>query len=427
MFKYYHRKIISSALVASVVLLGTACNASVESDKKAEETKTEAVKTVETKVVETTKVEAKVTTANPAVGSVVAQVSDSVKRTYDFNSKKVIDGGVTYPILNGKTGAYSANENAHKATISYGKTATANEQKAWDIDVMPGGTGLPDGSGSAEDGDEIYEEQCVSCHGDFGAGAGAYPKLTAGNAYEMQKTMTNQRVDGNEEGPQRTFGSYWPDASTAWWYIKTGMPHTAPMSLSNDEVYALVAYMLSINEIKIDGELVDEEYVLDKEKFLKIKMPNADGFEPNIDGPTGPDDVRAYYDDVSNYGNGTRCMKDCFEGEPVVQAAANPLTEFNPPLSREKFIPEAPANAKPDHAGKAGYDKSCAICHATDSMGAPDVGNEKAWSKVMKEGINTVYSNAINGKNGMPPKGGAMALSDDEIKVIVDYMVEESK
>jgi len=409
MFKSYHKKIITSAIVASVVLLGTACNASSENDKK----------------VEAPKAAAKAQSSNVAAGEAKAELSDSVKRTY-ANSKKVIDGGVTYPIVNGKTGAYAANENAHKSAVKFGKSATANEIKAWDIDVMPDGTGLPEGSGSAEDGDEIYEEKCLSCHGDFGAGSGSYPKLTAGNAYEMQKTMVNQRVGGNDEGPKRTFGSYWGEASTLWWYIKTGMPHTAPMSLTNDEVYALSAYLLMINEIEIDGELVEDEYVLDREKFLKIKMPNKDGFEPKIDGPTGPDNVRAYFDDVKNYGNGTRCMKDCFDGEAKVQKVKMAISDFEPPLTMEKSLPAVSKDAKPAHPGKAGYEKNCAVCHGTDAMGAPVVGNKVAWEKVLKQGQDTVYSNAINGKNSMPPKGGT-ALSYDKIKEIVDYMIEESK
>ena len=413
MFKSYHKKIITSTIVASVVLLGTACNASNENDKKVEAPKAES------------KAVAKTATASSSAGTAKAAVSDSVKRTY-ANSKKVIDGGVTYPIINNKTGAYAANESAHKAAIKFGKPATANEQKAWDIDVMPDGTGLPEGSGSVEDGEELYEEQCVSCHGDFGAGSGSYPKLTAGNAYEMQKTMVNQRVDGNDEGPKRTFGSYWGEASTLWWYIKTGMPHPAPMSLSNDEVYAISAYILNINEIEIDGELVDDEYVLDRAKFLKIEMPNKDGFVPKIDGPKGPDNVRAFYDDVNNYGNGTRCMKNCFEGEAKVQKIKMAISGFEPPLSMEKSLPPVDKNAKPEHPGKAVYEKSCAVCHATDAMGAPEVGNKDAWTKVLKQELDTVYANAINGKNGMPPKGGT-SLDDDKIKEIVDYMIEESK
>lgn len=92
----------------------------------------------------------------------------------------------------------------------------------------------------------------------------------------------NQRVEPDSDAPQRTFGSNWPYASTLWWYIKTGMPHQAPLSLTTEEVYALSAYILYINEMSIDGVEVDEDYVLDREKFLKIVMPNVDGFEPKL-------------------------------------------------------------------------------------------------------------------------------------------------
>jgi len=411
MFKSYHKKIISSAIVASVVLLGTACNASSESDKTVEK---EAPAKTETKV-----------TAAKSTEAATASTGNA-SHTY-ANGKKVIDGGVTYPITNGQSGAYAVNESAHTAHVQFGKTATANEQKAWDIDVMPDGTGLPEGSGSAEDGDELYEEKCVSCHGDFGAGSGSYPKLTAGNAYEMQKTMVNQRGNGNDEGPKRTFGSYWPEASTLWWYIKTGMPHPAPLSLTDDEVYAITAYILMINEIEIDGELVEDEYVLDREKFLKIKMPNKDGFIPNIDGPTGPDDTRAFFNDFSNYGNGTRCMTNCFDGEPKVLKVGTAIENFSPPLSSEKSLPAPKADAKPAHPGKATYEKKCALCHSSDAMGAPEVGNKAAWAKVAEQDLDAIYHNAINGKNGMPPKGGAMGLSDEQVKQVVDYMLEEGK
>ena len=415
MFKSYHKKIISSALVASVVLLGTACNASSESDKHAEKSAP----------VKTEKAEAK-TSSNPAVGPVNPTLSDSVKNTYASNGKHIVDGGVTYPIVNGKTGAYSVNEAAHKASVQYGTTATSNEIKAWDIDVMPDGTGLPEGSGSVEDGDELYEEKCGSCHGDFGSGSGSYPALSQGNAYELQQTLVNQRTGPDMDGPKRNFGSYWPQASTFWWYVKTGMPHPAPLSLSDDEVYAITAYILSVNEIEIEGEELEDEYVLDRAKFLKISMPNKDGFVPVIDGPKGQDNARDFFNDASNYGNGVRCMKDCFEGDPIVQKIATPIEDFQPALSSAKDLPAPKADAKPAHPGKAGYDKACAICHATDGMGAPDVGNKKVWAKVLKKGLDSVYANGINGINGMPPKGGG-SMDDAAFKEIVDYMIEESK
>ncbi len=411
MYKSYHKKIVVSILLASVVFLGTVCNAS--NDIKTEVSKMDTTGFTEREI--------------NAVGPANAMVSDTVKKYYEHNGKIVVDGGVVYPIVNAKKGSYYVNEIAHKTAFNKGKTATANEQKAWDIDVMPDGTGLPEGSGSVEFGDEVYEEKCAHCHGDFGAGAGLYPRLTVGNAVKMQKTMMNQRTNPDYDGPQRAFGSYWPQASTLWWYIRTGMPHQAPLSLTTEEVYALSAYVLYVNEMKIDGVLVDDEYVLDREKFLKIVMPNVDGFEPKIDGPKGQDNARTYFNNPLNYGNGTRCMKNCFEGEPEVSRIIRAISDFNPPLSSERTLPEVEADAGPVHAGKAEYDLSCAVCHTTDAMGAPAVGDKAAWVVVMKKGIDTVNANALNGINGMPPKGGAMDLTEAQMKEIVDYMVSSSK
>ncbi len=416
MYKSYHNSVAAKVLFASLFCFGNLTNIAA-SEQKNKPTEINGVPVVwpgESRE-----------EIKKYVGEAKALVSKKVTKKYDFNGKLVIDGGVYYPIVDGKTGSYYVNELAHKTPYNKGKRATANEQKAWDIDVMPDGTGLPEGSGSVEFGDEVYEEKCLSCHGDFGAGSGLYPRLTVGNAYEMHKTLTNQRVDPDTDGPHRAFGSYWPYASTLWWYIKTGMPHQAPMSLTTEEVYALAAYILHVNEMEIEGEEVDEDYVLDREKFLKIKMPNVDGFEPNINGPKGQDNARAYFNDPVNYGNGIRCMKNCFDGEPRVQRIAFALTDFSPPLDSTKTLPVV-KDEKPAHSGKANYEASCAVCHATDAMGAPAVGDKKAWEAVMKKGIDAVKKNAIHGINGMPPKGGA-DLTDEQVNEIVDYMIEASK
>ena len=345
-------------------------------------------------------------------------------RTY-ANGKKVIDGGATYPVKNGRTAAYFVNETVHKSTFNKGRIPTEKEVAAWNIDVMPDGTGLPEGEGSVEDGDELYEEKCASCHFDFGTGGAGYPALQKGNAYEGQKSLTNQRHSPDDDGPVRVFGTYWPRASTLWWYIKTGMPHPAPMSLSDDEVYALVAYIISINELTIDGQELEDEYVLNREKLLKLVMPNKDGFVPNIDGPDGLENTRAYFNDFSHYGNGTRCMTNCFEGEPkLARISGSGISDYEPPISTKRELP--PKKEGADTPGKTAYETSCAVCHATDAMGAPEVGNKKAWHTVLKKGIENVYHHAIDGINGMPPRGGT-SLPDNEIKQIVDYMVKISK
>lgn len=413
-----YKKFISSALVASVVLMGTACNASNETEKKAEEpAKTES---------KAEKVEAQAE-AKPAVAG-SSKITKTENTVFPSTGEKGIDGGAVYTTVDGVYAAYAVNTQ-EKKEFAFGRQPTANEIAAWDIDVMPDGTGLPEGQGSVEEGDTLYEEQCGMCHGDFGSGGlgsrSAYPTLSVGSA--STESLTNQRTTPDADGPKRVIGTYWPYASTLFWYVQSGMPFPHPKSLSNDETYALVAYLLSINEIEIDGESLDDEYVLDREKFLKIKMPNQDGFIPNIDGATGPADVKAFYADPNNYGNGTRCMKDCLDGEPNIVRPMNEINNFEPPMSVERSMPaEDTSAAAPAHPGKKLYEASCAVCHATDAMGAPNVGNKKAWDKALEKGLDKVYANGINGINAMPPKGGT-TVSDEEFKAAVDYMIENSK
>lgn len=344
-----------------------------------------------------------------------------------------IDGGVNYPVRNDMTGPYYVNpqvDEASKKTFN-GRIPTEAEYEAWNTDVMPDGTGLPEGEGSVEDGEEVYESKCVSCHGDFGSGGGGYPSLSKGTAYDLHKTLTNQRIKPDTDGPVRVFGTYWPQASTLWWYIKDAMPHTSTGTLSDDEVYSLVAYILNINEMEIDGEEVDDEYVLNREKFLKIKMPNVDGFEPNIDGPNGRDNVRKYFANPDNFGGqkvkaSERCMTNCQEPTAeVVYIQNGGINDFHPAISTARDLPAVEPAADGFNAEKA-YTESCAMCHAADGMGAPVVGDKAMWAAYTAKGMDKVYHNGINGINGMPPKGGS-TLSDTNFKSVVDYMIGKSK
>jgi Cytochrome c5 len=103
------------------------------------------------------------------------------------------------------------------------------------------------------------------------------------------------------------------------------------------------------------------------------------------------------------------------------------IKEFSPPLSTARELPKADASAAPVSEGAKIYEASCAVCHATDAMGAPALGDKKAWEAALKKGIDTVYKNAIGGINAMPPKGGNANLTDDQLKATVDYIVDQSK
>ncbi len=369
--------------------------------------------------------------ANAAPTAAKAPAADAASLTY-ANGKRVIDGGVTYPERGDKRGPYYVNKDAEQGGYSFGRMPTKNELKAWDTSVTPWKL-PPEGEGSVEEGEEIYEEKCVMCHGDFGSGGGGYPSLAKGNAYEGVASLKNQRVDGNDEGPIRVFGTYWPQVSTLWWYIYEGMPHPKTRSLTDDEVYALVAYILNLNEMEIDGEEVDDEYVLNREKYAKIVMPNKDGFVPNIDGPTALDDVRAFFDNPKNFGAqkikdpSERCMKNCQNKTAKVVHITIEQKDFLPPLSEVRDLPKVENTGGVDLEAKNTYESSCAVCHGNAGMGAPVVGDKKAWAAVVGKGMDTVYANAINGTDaGMPPKGGA-DLSDEKLKAVVDYMISQSK
>jgi len=343
----------------------------------------------------------------------------------EVQGKPTIDGGATYPVINNKTSAYYVNPQvaADAPKIYNGRVPTANELAAWNKDVMPDGTGLPEGSGSVEEGEELYDAKCVSCHGDFGSGGGGYPSLSKGNAYELQKTLTNNRwKDPEADGPVRVFGSYWPKVSTLWWYIKDGMPHPKSKTLNDDETYALTAYILNINEFEIDGEEVDDEYVLDREKLLKVKMPNEKGFEPNIDGPNALNDVRAYYANPTNFGaqnlnkGATRCMNDCQKETVKIRRIQNGgIKDFLPPMDSSRNLPvEKKVAIDPVEV----YNNNCAMCHSAFlSPGSAE------WSTYVAEGMDTVYEKGIKGtEGGMPAKGGT-SLSDADFKTVADYIV----
>jgi mono/diheme cytochrome c family protein len=140
-----------------------------------------------------------------------------------------------------------------------GRTATADEVAAWNIDVRADGAGLPAASGSVRQGRAIYEEKCASCHGVKGEG-GPAPRLAGGDG-----TLASVN-------PVQTVGSFWPYASTLYDYINRAMPFDKPQSLTPSEVYAVTAYTLRINGI------VGEDAVLDQSSLPAIEMPNRKGF-----------------------------------------------------------------------------------------------------------------------------------------------------
>jgi S-disulfanyl-L-cysteine oxidoreductase SoxD len=148
---------------------------------------------------------------------------------------------------------------AQLPTYGFGRTPTAAEVEAWDLTIPFDGRGLPPGSGTAAVGQRLYVERCATCHGEKGE-AGKYDRLVGGHG-----TLA-------ADAPIVTVGSFWPYAPTLWSYIHRAQPTDEPGSLTADQVYALVAYLLHLNGI------VGEHDVMDARTLPLIRMPNREGF-----------------------------------------------------------------------------------------------------------------------------------------------------
>src|ERR1700692_3942948 len=151
-----------------------------------------------------------------------------------------------------------------------GRSATPAEIAGWNIDVDRDGNNLPPGSGTVSHGREVFDQQCAACHGAKGEG-GIGDQLVGG-----QGTLATAK-------PVRTVGSYWPYAPTLFDYIRRAMPQNAPQSLSNEDVYAVSAYILHLNG------LLTADATLDARTLSAIKMPNRDKFvgdpRPDVKNP----------------------------------------------------------------------------------------------------------------------------------------------
>jgi cytochrome c len=148
---------------------------------------------------------------------------------------------------------------ATRDTPNLGRPATPAEIAGWDISIAPDGRELPRGAGTAAEGALVYAQKCQACHGDKGVG-GPNDRLVGGQGTLASKT------------PVRTVGSYWPYATTVFDYVRRSMPFVQPHSLTDSEVYAVTAYLLSLNGI------IREQDVMNAETLPKVKMPNRDNF-----------------------------------------------------------------------------------------------------------------------------------------------------
>ncbi|MDP5218963.1 c-type cytochrome [Ruegeria sp. 2205SS24-7] len=201
---------------------------------------------------------------------------------------------------------------AYAEKLGLGRPALPEEIAAWDLDVAPDGTGLPEGSGDVFAGEEVFAEYCAICHGDFAEGVDNWPKLAGGDGTLADKD------------PLKTVGSYWPYLSTVWDYVNRSMPFGNAQSLEPDEVYAMVAYILYSNDI------VDDEFTLSHKNFLDVEMPNAEGFIV--------DDREAT---EAHFWTEEPCMTDCKESVEITMRAA--VLDVTPDEGKAEDVEPQPA------------------------------------------------------------------------------------
>lgn len=177
--------------------------------------------------------------------------------------------------------------------LGLGRPAHPDEIKAWDVDILPDGRGLPEGRGDVFTGEEVFADYCAACHGDFAEGVDNWPPLAGGF-----DTL-------GDKDPVKTVGSYWPHLSTLWDYVHRSMPFGGAQVLSDDEVYAITAYILYSND------LVDEDFELSRENFAEVAMYNAEGFivddRPETEYPVWRTEP---------------CMADCKESVEITMRAS---------------------------------------------------------------------------------------------------------
>lgn len=278
--------------------------------------------------------------------------------------------------------------------LGLGRAPTAEEVAAWDIDVRFDGAGLPSGSGDAATGEVLYDTQCAACHGDFGQGEGRWPALSGG-----EHSLTLQGAAGR---PEKTVGSYWPHAPTLFDYIRRAMPYTRPQSLSDDDAYALAAYVLYLNDI------VGDDFVASAKTLPQVEMPNRDNF----------------YMDPRPDSQNVACVSDCLNAAEVDLLES--ITGVTPEqeVRRGEPAPAGGGSKGEEGEGAALYGRACAVCHAAGVAEAPvaDSSGADDWKRRLDAvGLAGMVESSLNGKGAMPPQSAAG--SPEEIEDAVRHML----
>ncbi|MAM60310.1 c-type cytochrome [Maritimibacter sp. UBA3975] len=247
-----------------------------------------------------------------------------------------------------------------------GREALPEEIAAWNLDIAPDGSNLPVGSGSVEDGEMIFSDNCAACHGEFAEGSGNWPKLAGGD-----DTLAN-------EDPLKTVGSYWPYLSTVYDYVRRSMPFGAAQTISDDDVYAMVAYILYSNY------LVEDDFVLSNENFMDVEMPNADGFIVDDRAET----------EYPHWTEANACYEDCKDDVQITMRAT--VLDVTPEETEEASVEEAADDGTTEMVAAETTEE------AAPEMAAPDPELVAAGENVFKK-CKACHKVGEGAKNGTGP------------------------
>lgn len=318
-----------------------------------------------------------------------------------------------------------------------GRPATPAEIQAWNIDVRPDFLGLPRGSGTVARGQEIWDAKCASCHGTFGESNEVFPPIVGGTTAEDQRTG---RVAALRNGgaPQRTTFMKAATVSTLFDYVRRAMPWNAPRTLTDDDTYAVLAYMLNL------ADIVPADFVLDQDSIRKVqeRLPNRNGMTRahGMWEVNGKPDVRA-----------PACTKDCGGPPRVVSElpafarnAHGNLAEQNRTFgpvrgadtTRPPGAPARPVSAAP--AGSAGVGglalaqrSGCIACHDVEGKRlGPSFRELAARYEADPDAPARLASKVRSGGQGtwgsipMPPQP---QLAEQDLAALVKWMLEGAR
>ena len=321
-----------------------------------------------------------------------------------------------------------------------GREATPNEVKAWDIDVRPDFKGLPQGSGSVADGMMIWEAQCASCHGVFGESNEVFTPIVGGTTDEDMETGRVASLTDPAQ-PARTTLMKVPTISTLYDYIYRAMPWNAPRSLSADDTYAVLAYILNL------GYILPDDYILSHQNIAEVQaiMPNRNGMttDHGLWTVDGEPDVKAEacmtdcVDEVvvtSSLPDFTRNAHDNLAAQKRTFGAFRGVNTTEPPLSDLPGVDFKPVVAKAETANidpkKLFTQNNCAACHAAASaMVGPSIqqiADKYKDTPEMWVELHTKVKEGAVGTWGSIPMPPHPQVSDDDVTVMIEWMMKGS-